>query len=49
MKNILMILTSHEDLENTEDKTGLWIGEFTDPYYEFIDKGFQVTLKLTVF
>lgn len=44
MKKILMILTSHEDLENTEDKTGLWIGEFTDPYYEFIDKGFQVTL-----
>ena len=44
MKKILMILTSHEDLENTEDKTGLWIGEFTDPYYEFIDKGFQVIL-----
>jgi putative intracellular protease/amidase len=44
MKKILMILTSHEDLVNTEDKTGLWIGEFTDPYYEFIDKGFQVTL-----
>lgn len=39
-----MILTSHEDLENTNDKTGLWIGEFTDPYYEFIDKGYEVTL-----
>lgn len=39
-----MILTSHEDLENTEDKTGLWIGEFTDPYYEFIDEGYEVTL-----
>ena len=44
MKKILMILTSHEDLENTNDKTGLWIGEFTDPYYEFIDKGYEVTL-----
>ena len=44
MKKILMILTSHEDLVNTTDKTGLWIGEFTDPYYEFIDKGYEVTL-----
>tara|TARA_R100001460_G_scaffold25967_4_gene52292 strand:+ start:8264 stop:8950 length:687 start_codon:yes stop_codon:yes gene_type:complete len=44
MKKILMIITSHELLENTDSKTGLWIGEFTDPYYEFIDKGYQVTL-----
>lgn len=44
MKKILMILTSHADLENTNDKSGLWIGEFTDPYYEFIDKGYEVTL-----
>ena len=44
MKKILMILTSHEEMENTDSKTGLWIGEFTDPYYEFIDKGYHVTL-----
>src|SRR5690606_30958907 len=44
MKKILMILTSHEDMENTDSKTGLWIGEFTDPYYEFLDQGYQVTL-----
>lgn len=44
MKKVLMILTSHAALVNTEDKTGLWIGEFTDPYYEFLDKGYQVTL-----
>lgn len=44
MKKILMILTSHEELINTDDTTGLWIGEFTDPYYEFIDKGYVVTL-----
>lgn len=41
---ILMILTSHEDMENTSDKTGLWLGEFTDPYYEFVDKGNTVIL-----
>lgn len=44
MKKILIILTSHEDMENTSAKTGLWLGEFTDPYYEFIDKGYEVTL-----
>ncbi len=39
-----MILTSHVEMENTDHKTGLWLGEFTDPYYEFIDKGYNVTL-----
>lgn len=41
---ILMILTSHSEMENTDSKTGLWMGEFTDPYYEFIDQGYEVTL-----
>jgi putative intracellular protease/amidase len=44
MKKILMILTSHAEMENTDSKTGLWLGEFTEPYYEFIDKGYEVTL-----
>ncbi|MCE7064972.1 type 1 glutamine amidotransferase domain-containing protein [Dyadobacter sp. CY326] len=44
MKNILMILTSHKDMENTDSKTGVWLGEFTDPYYEFIDQGYSVVL-----
>ena len=44
MKKILMIVTSHKDLLNTDTDTGLWIGEFTDPYYEFIDAGHQVTI-----
>lgn len=39
-----MILTSHKMLQNTDSSTGVWIGEFTDPYYKFIDKGYQVTL-----
>jgi putative intracellular protease/amidase len=41
---ILMILTSHEEMENTSHTTGLWLGEFTDPYYEFIDKEYEITL-----
>lgn len=44
MKRILMILTNHQQMENTDSKTGVWLGEFTDPYYEFIDQGYQVTL-----
>ncbi|MEJ2880922.1 type 1 glutamine amidotransferase domain-containing protein [Pedobacter sp. GR22-6] len=44
MKKILMILTSHSEMENTDSKTGVWLGEFTDPYYEFIDAGYQVSL-----
>lgn len=44
MKNILMVLTSHSAMENTDSKTGVWLGEFTDPYYEFVDAGYQVTL-----
>ena len=44
MKNILIVLTSHEAMDNTDSKTGVWLGEFTDPYYEFIDAGYNVTL-----
>lgn len=44
MKKILMVLTSHDQLVGTDDKTGVWLGEFTDPYYEFLDKGYEVTL-----
>lgn len=39
-----MIVTSHSEMINTDSKTGLWLGEFTDPYYEFLDKGYEVTV-----
>src|SRR5688572_8278566 len=44
MKKILMVLTSHKEMMDTESSTGVWMGEFTDPYYEFIDQGYEVTL-----
>ena len=44
MKKILIILTSNSELVHTDSKTGVWLGEFTDPYYEFIDKGYSVDL-----
>lgn len=44
MQKILFILTSHADMLNTDAKTGVWLGEFTDPYYEFLDAGYEVVL-----
>ncbi|MFT5707826.1 MAG: putative intracellular protease/amidase [Oceanospirillaceae bacterium] len=43
-KKILMVLTSHDQLGNTGNKTGFWIEEFASPYYAFIDAGVEVTL-----
>ena len=43
-KKILMVLTSHDELGNTGQKTGFWVEEFAAPYYAFIDAGAQVTI-----
>lgn len=39
-----MVLTSHDQLGNTGEKTGFWVEEFAAPYYEFKDAGFEITL-----
>lgn len=44
MKKVLFVLTSHEDLGNTGEKTGFWIEEFVAPYYELADQGVEITL-----
>ena len=44
MKKVVFVLTSHEDLGNTGEKTGFWIEEFAAPYYELIDQGIEVTI-----
>jgi putative intracellular protease/amidase len=44
MKKVLFVLTSHEELGNTGEKTGFWIEEFAAPYYKLVDNGVQVTL-----
>ena len=41
---ILMVLTSHDQLGNTGEKTGFWLEEFASPYYTFKDAGAQITL-----
>lgn len=41
---ILMVLTSHDQLGDTGQKTGFWLEEFATPYYVFKDAGADITL-----
>jgi putative intracellular protease/amidase len=41
---ILIVLTSHSKLGNTDGKTGFWIEEFATPYYLFQEAVAQITL-----
>lgn len=42
--NVLMVLTSHDALGDTGEKTGFWLEEFAAPYYVLTDAGARVTL-----
>jgi putative intracellular protease/amidase len=42
--HILMVLTSHDKLGDTGNKTGFWLEEFAAPYYLFKDAGVTLTL-----
>ena len=42
--NVLFVLTSHNKLGNTDEKTGFWIEEFASPYYFLSDAGANITL-----
>ncbi|TIS86079.1 type 1 glutamine amidotransferase domain-containing protein [Mesorhizobium sp.] len=41
---VLMVLTSHDTLGNTGNKTGFWLEELAAPYYVFKDAGAEITL-----
>lgn len=41
---ILMVLTSHHKLGDSDKKTGFWLEEFAAPYYVFKDADVDVTL-----
>jgi len=41
---ILIVLTSHDKLGDTGEKTGFWLEEFATPYYIFKDAGAEITL-----
>jgi putative intracellular protease/amidase len=44
MRKVLIVLPSHDQLGNTGQQTGFWLEEFTSPYYEFIDNGYDVAI-----
>ena len=44
LMNILMVLTSHDQLGETGKKTGFWLEEFAAPYYVMKDAGHDITL-----
>lgn len=41
---ILMVVTSHDKLGDTGEKTGFWLEELAAPYYAFHDAGASVTI-----
>jgi putative intracellular protease/amidase len=41
---VLIVLTSHDQLGDTGDKTGFWLEEFAAPYYRLRDAGADITL-----
>lgn len=44
MKKVLFVVTSHDQLGNTGEKTGFWTEEFAAPYYALTDKGIQIDI-----
>ena len=44
MKKVLFVVTSHDKLGNTGEKTGFWTEELAAPYYELFDKGIQIDI-----
>ena len=41
---VLMVLTSHDQLGDTGQKTGFWLEEFAAPYFVFKDAGADIVL-----
>ena len=42
--NVLMVMTSHDQLGDTGKKTGFWLEEFAAPYYTLKDAGANITV-----
>lgn len=44
MKKVLFVVTSHDKLGNTGEKTGFWTEEFAAPYYFLADQGIEIDI-----
>ncbi|MBO9728306.1 MAG: type 1 glutamine amidotransferase domain-containing protein [Chitinophaga sp.] len=43
-KKILIVVTSCDAVPHNNHPTGIWIEEFTTPWYQFTDQGYNVTI-----
>ncbi|SMG51884.1 Putative intracellular protease/amidase [Marivirga sericea] len=41
---VLFVLTSHDELGDTGEKTGFWVEEFAAPYYSLKDENVEITI-----
>ncbi|WMN12243.1 type 1 glutamine amidotransferase domain-containing protein [Marivirga salinae] len=41
---VLFVLTSHDELGDTGEKTGFWVEEFAAPYYTLKDQNVEITI-----
>ncbi|MCU4674009.1 type 1 glutamine amidotransferase domain-containing protein [Catenovulum sp. 2E275] len=41
---VLIVLTSHAQMGDTEEQTGFWLTELTHPYYELTKSGIEVDI-----
>ncbi|ADR22321.1 dimethylallyltransferase [Marivirga tractuosa] len=41
---VLFVLTSHDELGDTGEKTGFWVEEFAAPYYSMKDENVDITI-----
>jgi putative intracellular protease/amidase len=44
MKKVLFVVTSHDQLGNTGEKTGFWTEELAAPYYSLLDQGVLIDI-----
>lgn len=44
--SILMIVTGHETFPDSGEKTGLWLAEFAEPWWMFIEAGCEVLIAV---
>lgn len=44
MKKVLFVVTSHDKLGDTGEKTGFWTEELAAPYYALSDKGIEIDI-----
>jgi putative intracellular protease/amidase len=44
MKKVLFVVTNHDKLGDTGEKTGFWTEELAAPYYELLDNGIEIDI-----